>query len=69
MRATHEKKRNEEITQWQSYALHPLAALAAAYYAKNLQHLTTLLELEGRYMDNVIEHVTVVNAVVGREAE
>ena len=64
VRAAHEKKRNEEIAQWQAWALHPLAAIAAAYYAKNLQHLTTLLELEGRYMDNVIEHVTVVNAVV-----
>ena len=64
VRAAQEKKRNEEIAQWQAWALHPLAAIAAAYYAKNLQHLSMLLELEGRYMDNVIEHVTVVNAVV-----
>ena len=64
VRAAQEKKRNEEIAQWQAWALYPLAAIAAAYYAKNLQHLSMLLELEGRYMDNVIEHVTVVNAVV-----
>ena len=58
-----EQKHAEEVNQWLAWALYPLASLAHAFYVKNLQHLNALLSLEGKFMDNTIEHITVVNAV------
>ena len=59
----YEQKHAEEVNQWMAWALWPLASLAHAFYLKNLQHLNALLSLEGKFMDNCIEHITVVNAV------
>ena len=60
-RKKYEEKHNLEVAQWESYALYPLASIAHQYYVKVIQHLNTLLQLEGKFMDNCCAAGTLVS--------